>query len=798
MDSEFKDKYCSLKGVGSADWATAYKVLSDLDTVTYSRITTKLRATGTVQLHCICKKVYLMTMHRKIPPTAYCLIEIIPQNVAVILPRNKTRTIDSRERYLVSQKYLRIVPEPSVDVSADSFQRSVYPFQRSVDPYYIMSTFVIGKTRLHICLGDITHFGSYLKSKNIDEKYAAIVNAANTGGLGGGGVDKAITEAGGEQLSRKRLTDLQILQRGSDAGGFEYVEEAFNKFESLKIDAEKSLEEEIREFKEYSVSLEGKSRNDIRIRVGTAKVTSSTVGFSGLGGVSSVIHAVGMDYDLLEDTDFVSDGRIHEPVLGNQILKMAYAQSLLIADKSKTQYLALPYISGGDYRGGKNHKETHESLLTIALNTINGATYTHLTNIYFVLYEPAIAKIADKTARELLESQLVAPKRTPTRRTPASRSKKQKGNRDQSKPRPYKPLSELRVLGEHPREDNTQHWRKYFSTGKKEDITHRTKDHAGNYKDHICTLVVRGNNVNMLEVAAYEYYGSKAMKIGYLIAGNASKVGGDTNKHAFGVFTFDKSSKQPNPQEEGSFNNFFVATTSIWGGNAARTFNNRMGDAHQLWGVKDTRQGATSTETKQGIDYTETLVNPDDHQLTELAKRKYTQCILVGNNFWGYSQSGVGSQRLQPWNTELSFECSVFITVGPQGNIAKKHKYPDSGMARTYDQYAAGFHSALAADGSEGNSFNYVDACLRAAYTASLNKMDREGCVIAIVPGLSTGIYAPRSDEYKQGSVTEPIDHHFVSRMASNIETILENIIRTIKPRSLKRVIYCNPYSKNP
>jgi uncharacterized protein (DUF1810 family) len=65
-----------------------------------------------------------------------------------------------------------------------------------------------------------------------------------------------------------------------------------------------------------------------------------------------------------------------------------------------------------------------------------------------------------------------------------------------------------------------------------------------------------------------------------------------------------------------------------------------------------------------------------------------------------------------------------------------------------------------------------------AAYVGTLNEMDSQGVTVAIVPGLSTGVYAPPSKQ---------------SLILSEIPRIIDAAIRHVSPKNIKKVIYCHP-----
>jgi O-acetyl-ADP-ribose deacetylase (regulator of RNase III) len=125
---------------------------------------------------------------------------------------------------------------------------------------------------------------------------AAIVNAANPGCIGGGGVDGAISAAGGVQLHQDRR-DLPVVRRSED--GY-----------------------------------------PIRCPVGRAVVTGP--GDYGSLRVSHVIHAVGPNYNAFEEEDY---DKVHP------LLQSAYAQALSAAVSHGLAQVAFSLLSAGIFRG---------------------------------------------------------------------------------------------------------------------------------------------------------------------------------------------------------------------------------------------------------------------------------------------------------------------------------------------------------------------------------------------------------------------------------------------------------------
>jgi O-acetyl-ADP-ribose deacetylase len=122
---------------------------------------------------------------------------------------------------------------------------------------------------------------------------SAIVNAANEGCLGGGGVDGAISLAGGEALFQARIA-LPVV-----------------------------------------------SGQHIRCRTGEAKLC----GPGKFGSIKSnhVIHAVGPDYNFFD----VDDGS----TVADELLQSAYISTLTLANNARLKELAFSLLSAGVFKG---------------------------------------------------------------------------------------------------------------------------------------------------------------------------------------------------------------------------------------------------------------------------------------------------------------------------------------------------------------------------------------------------------------------------------------------------------------
>jgi O-acetyl-ADP-ribose deacetylase (regulator of RNase III) len=161
-------------------------------------------------------------------------------------------------------------------------------------------------------------------------KHGAIVNAANKGCLGGGGVDGAISKAGGNKLFQDRIS----LPKFRDEDG-----------------------------------------NVIRCQTGDAKITGPN-SYPKIG-CNYVIHAVGPAYP--------SYRSFEEP---DRLLRSAYIQSLERAREVKLEAIAFSLLSAGVFRGLRSQKD----VLEIGLKSIfefDYGNYPELEEIHMFAFMPA-------------------------------------------------------------------------------------------------------------------------------------------------------------------------------------------------------------------------------------------------------------------------------------------------------------------------------------------------------------------------------------------------------------------------
>jgi O-acetyl-ADP-ribose deacetylase (regulator of RNase III) len=140
---------------------------------------------------------------------------------------------------------------------------------------------------------------------------AAIVNAANVECLGGGGVDGAITDAGGPTLAHDRL-QLPIL-------------------ETIRYETEEDDDDD--------------NFTEVRCRLGGAVITGP--GDYGTLHVPYIIHAVGPNYH-----HFAPSERRE----AHALLYSAYASALDVAAENGLQVVAFSLLSAGVFRGSCSMK----------------------------------------------------------------------------------------------------------------------------------------------------------------------------------------------------------------------------------------------------------------------------------------------------------------------------------------------------------------------------------------------------------------------------------------------------------
>lgn len=196
-------------------------------------------------------------------------------------------------------------------------------------------------TKLCIVRGSVVDFSFPSK--------AAIVNAANPACLGGGGVDGAITRAGGPTLQKHRM----------------------------------------------ALPLISSENNNVRCPTGHAKLTGP--GAYGDLHVPYVIHAVGpcyFDYPELEE--------------GDALLQSAYTESLNRAQENKLEAIAFSLLSAGVYRG----EQTLRNVLTIGIETIcdwiqeNSDKHT-LTHVFLCGFNPSETNMLVDICEDDLELEFV-------------------------------------------------------------------------------------------------------------------------------------------------------------------------------------------------------------------------------------------------------------------------------------------------------------------------------------------------------------------------------------------------------
>ena len=158
------------------------------------------------------------------------------------------------------------------------------------------------------------------------------MNAANNYGLGGGGVDGAISNAGGEQLLAAR--------------------------------------------KAWPRDAQGN-----RIPTGECRVTGPDT--FGQLQVSYVLHTAGPNYNFIEDQNACQD--MEESLkVGDTLLAASYGNSMRCAQEHDIELLGFSLISAGVFRGPRSLR----AVLTITLDAIARGAYEKLREVHLVAYAP--------------------------------------------------------------------------------------------------------------------------------------------------------------------------------------------------------------------------------------------------------------------------------------------------------------------------------------------------------------------------------------------------------------------------
>ena len=209
-------------------------------------------------------------------------------------------------------------------------------FSSSCGGVEVLARHPLAHGELCISAGSVLEFG---KGSGWPRESVAIVNAANTRGLGGGGVDGAITTAGGPALAAARSA-LPLLPG---------------------------------------------TRND-RIETGGAVLTGP--GDFGELFASNVIHAVGPNYNQLDGTP----GQTLED--GDAKLRRAYAAAMTAAAQGGVEYVGFSLLSSGIFRGPRSLSQ----VLGVGLEAVSEGAYPGLREVHLTAWDQE----AQTTLRQLL------------------------------------------------------------------------------------------------------------------------------------------------------------------------------------------------------------------------------------------------------------------------------------------------------------------------------------------------------------------------------------------------------------
>ena len=203
---------------------------------------------------------------------------------------------------------------------------------QSVSTPIILQSIRLNGVKICISAGNVLDFG---EGTGWDRTRTAVVNAANRGGLGGGGIDKAFMQAGGPNLAKDRKALPILSGPGHD-----------------------------------------------RIREGGAVATFASAPYADGGKAlyaMTVIHAVGPNYPNIPGAaDDVGDFAGKDAKLTE-----AYATTMRVARDRNIQYLGMPLISAGAFRGSRSLR----AVATIAINAVEQNIYDGLIEVHLIAFD---------------------------------------------------------------------------------------------------------------------------------------------------------------------------------------------------------------------------------------------------------------------------------------------------------------------------------------------------------------------------------------------------------------------------